>query len=90
MLKNPIRSLCFVLTMLLSFSAWAEKVNVNKATVEEIADGLHGVGPVKAEAILIHCQEEKCSKPEDLLKVKGIGTKTMEKIEKDVKFKDEK
>ncbi len=71
----------------MSFSVSAAPVNVNKASVDDIAAALSGVGPAKAEAISKHCKKVKCKKPEDLLMVKGIGEKTLKKISKDLRFK---
>ncbi|HIE39833.1 MAG TPA: DNA-binding protein [Thiomicrorhabdus sp.] len=74
--------------LIMSFSVSAASVNVNKASVDEIAAALTGIGPAKALAISKHCRNVTCKKPEDLLMVKGIGEKTLEKISKNVKFKD--
>lgn len=74
---------------ILSFNSIASPVNVNAATVEQIADSLKGIGPAKAEAISEHCKKVTCSKPEDLLEVKGIGEKTLAKITMDLRFEDE-
>jgi len=64
----------------LSPFAVAETVDVNTATSKEIASTLPGVGPSKAEAILKHCRETSCTKAEDLLAIKGIGQKGVEKM----------
>ncbi len=69
-------------------TALAAPINVNKATADEISNALPGIGPVKAQAIVKLCHESKCSKPEDLLQIKGIGEKTLSKISTDLKFKD--
>ena len=56
----------------------ANKVNINQASVEEIAI-LKNVGPKYAERIVQYRQENGPFKsPEDLMKVKGIGSKTFE------------
>lgn len=56
----------------------AEKVNINKATVEEIAE-LEKIGPKYAERIVQYRKEHgPFEKPEDITKVKGIGPKTFE------------
>lgn len=70
----------------LAFSTSVFAVNVNSASATELADGLHGIGMKKAEAILTYCHENTCAKPEDLLHVKGIGEKTLEKIKDDLEF----
>jgi len=55
-----------------------EKVNINTATVEEIAK-LEKIGPSYAERIVQYRKENgPFTKPEDILKVKGIGPKTFE------------
>jgi len=76
----------FLSTALLSLSILASPVNVNSAPAEEIAIALKGIGPSKAQAISSYCKETKCSKAEDLLNVKGIGEKTLEKIKADLRF----
>lgn len=76
------------LAFLTLFSALsnAAPVNVNKASAQEIAASLNGIGPAKAEAIADFCQKSKCSKPNDLLAIKGIGEKTLTKIAEDLRF----
>ncbi len=77
----------FVVTLLLSVSALAG-INVNSATANELAKALKGIGPKKGQAIVDYCQKNACNKPEDLLKVKGIGIKTLEKIRSELIFDD--
>ena len=76
----------FIGAMLVSLSVLASPVNVNKASAEEIAIALKGIGPSKAQAISSYCKETKCTKPADLLNVKGIGEKTLDKIKDDLRF----
>ena len=80
-----IKSILFC-SLLLSSSVFAAPVNVNTASVDEIAASLKGIGATKAAAISEHCQAVKCQKAEDLLPVKGIGEKTLEKISADLIF----
>ena len=55
-----------------------EKVNLNTATAEEIAQ-LKNIGSAYAMRIVEYRQENgPFEKPEDILKVKGIGEKTYE------------
>ncbi|MBN1832158.1 MAG: helix-hairpin-helix domain-containing protein [Deltaproteobacteria bacterium] len=56
----------------------SEKVNINTATVEEIAQ-LKNIGSAYAMRIVEYRQQNgPFEKPEDILKVKGIGEKTYE------------
>ena len=62
-------------------SAVAEdKVNVNSASVDALAELLTGIGPKKAEAIVAYREANGPFKTvDDLLNVKGIGQATLEK-----------
>lgn len=61
-------------------------LNVNTATAIEL-NKLPGVGKKSAEAIIAYRTEKgKFKSPKDLLKVKGIGKKTLEKIQPLVNF----
>lgn len=69
------------LSLLLSTSAWAaEKVNINTADAATIDRVLLNIGPSKAQAIVAHRKANGAFKsPEQLVLVKGIGLKTVEK-----------
>lgn len=55
-------------------------INVNTATVQEL-QSLPRIGSVTAERIVAYRTEHgDFRSPEDLIKVKGIGAKTLEKI----------
>ena len=76
-----IKSLLTVLaTGLFSILAWAvQPVNVNKASAEEIADSLKGVGISKAEAIVTYRSENgEFKHVDELVNVKGIGIRTVD------------
>ncbi|WP_321324701.1 helix-hairpin-helix domain-containing protein [Thiomicrorhabdus sp.] len=90
MIKNLTSAFVLTFLSLASFATFASPVNVNKASPEEISSALSGIGPSKAKAISEYCKKSKCTKPEDLLTVKGIGEKTLAKISADVRFKDSK
>ena len=56
------------------------KININQANEEQLIT-LPGIGPVKAKAIIEYrTSHGPFHHPEDLLQVKGIGAKTLEKI----------
>lgn len=56
------------------------KVNINTATIKEL-EGVTGIGPVTATRIVEHrSQNGRYNRLEDLLKVKGIGAATLEKL----------
>ena len=65
-------------------TAQAEKVNINKATAKELTQ-LKGIGPKLAERV-VHYREEfgPFKKPEDIVKVPGIGEKTYEGIKEQI------
>ena len=64
----------------------ANLTNINTATVAEI-EKLPGIGQKSAAAIVAYRTEKgKFKTPKDLLKVKGIGKKTLEKIQNLVSF----
>lgn len=69
------------LSLLLSTSAMAaEKVNINTADAATIDRVLVNIGPAKAEAIIAHRKANGAFKSaEQLVLVKGIGLKTVEK-----------
>lgn len=70
-------------------SAWAQElgaaerhcplVHVNTAGVAELQT-LPGIGPVFAERIIAARQEQPFAKPEDLLRVPGIGPKRLKAL----------
>jgi len=69
-----------LLGVMFAGSAWsADKVNINSATAEQLGQGLTGVGPAKAKAIVKHRDENgPFTSIEDLALVKGIGNATVE------------
>ncbi|MFB4166537.1 helix-hairpin-helix domain-containing protein [Virgibacillus sp. JSM 102003] len=62
------------------------KVKINYATQAEI-EGLNGIGPSKAQAIIQYREENGFFKStDDLLMVPGIGEKTLENFKDDVQI----
>ena len=89
-----ILSLCFAIPVLRSSEkvvfVQTGKLNPNVATVGELAE-LPSLGPAKAQAIVEYRQSQAGSEnafknADDLEKVKGIGSKTVEKIKPWLEF----
>ena len=63
----------------------AEPININDASAEELKENLVGVGPKKAMAII---EYREANGPfytaEELVNVKGIGPKTLEKNKENI------
>lgn len=63
----------------------AEPVNINTATADTIANGVSGIGKVRAEAIVKYREKNGPFKNVDELdKVSGIGDGTLKKIRSQV------
>jgi len=80
-----MKKLYLTLILILFFATAAfAKVNINTATVDELAT-LNGIGKAKAEAIVAYrATNGNFTTVADLSKVKGIGDKIIEKIKPDV------
>lgn len=70
-------------------AAYAAPVNINKADASTLANSIKGVGPAKAQAIVIYRRENGPFKSiHDLTKVKGIGEKLIVKNKADLQLTD--
>ncbi len=77
-----------LLTLCFSASIFASPVNINKASAQEIAQALNGVGLRKAEAIVAYRKLNGAfRKGADLVQVRGIGPSIMKKISQDIRLK---
>jgi len=88
---NTLRRILFAVVVALApLAVWGAPVNVNKADAAALAENLNGVGPKIAEAIIAYREAHgPFRKVEDLLAVKGIGPKILERIRPDVRLTDE-
>ncbi len=80
--SKKVFALCIAIAMIMVFTgpALAEetgKININTASVEELTQ-LKQIGTSYAERIVQHREKEPFKSPEDIMKVKGIGSKTYE------------
>ena len=79
----------FLLLSLYSLNTFASPVNINTADAQSIADALAGIGIKKAEAIVNYRKEKGIFKSTDeLISVKGIGKKLIEKNKADILLND--
>jgi competence protein ComEA len=75
-LRSTILALAIFLLPLVGMAG--APVDINTADAQELTT-LDGIGPQKAEAIVAYRTEHgPFASPQDLLKVKGIGEKTLE------------
>ena len=77
----------FVLLFCFALALFAN-VNINTANLKELSH-LKGIGKTKAMAIIEYRKKHPFTKIEDILKVKGIGKKTFERIKSDICVKDD-
>lgn len=65
-----------------------ESININKASAQQIADTLDGIGLKKAEAIIQYRKQHGVfSSADALMVVKGIGEATIEKNRRRIRTK---
>jgi len=75
-----LHTLFLTAILLFSSAAFAEKININNASAEQIASVMTGIGDSKAKAIVAYRSSHgKFKSVQDLENVDGIGSKTVEK-----------
>jgi competence protein ComEA len=79
--SRAVISSCFaVLLLVTSFAVFAAPVDINTADASTLAAELNGIGAAKAAAIVAYRESNGPFKRlEDLIQVKGIGAKILEK-----------
>lgn len=91
-MKIPFYNLFAALLLCVSVVAspvWAVPVDINSASAEIIADSLSGIGPKTAESIVGYREMNgPFQSADDLVNVKGIGNKTLERIRMDIRLQD--
>ena len=86
-MKQHLLSLLLIFTLFAGNLLYADPVNVNTATAEQIAENLQGIGLKKAQAIIQYREQNgKFNAAEDLLNVKGIGESTLMKNQHNLLF----
>ncbi len=77
--------------MFASFSVFAGPVNINQADAKTIAKSLNGIGLKKAQAIVQYRKDKGTfSQLSDMIKVKGIGKKIINKNKALILFENQK
>jgi len=80
MLKKVLMSLCLAMVLATGFAYAMDKININTATQSEL-QALNGVGEKTAAAIIQYREQNGMFKSvDDLVNVKGIGSKKVEKL----------
>ncbi len=75
-----LKAALFAFSLLFSAIAFAGQVNINTANESQLATNINGVGIKKASAIVAYRENNgPFKKVDDLVKVKGIGFKILEK-----------
>ena len=75
-----LKILCLSVTLFMSSLAWAGNININTADADTLSAELSGIGMKKAQAIVDYRNTYgQFSSIDDLVNVKGVSTKTLEK-----------
>ncbi len=75
---NKLAIVCFTAMLFFSAAPWADTVDINHDNAAKLALHLKGIGKTKAKAIIAYRKKHGAFKTiNELLKVKGIGKKTL-------------
>jgi len=85
MLKATIQAVFLGFCVFIAPVSQAAVVNINKANAAALTENLSGIGPKKAAAIISYRKSNGAYKSvDDLLNVKGIGEKLLQKNRNDL------
>lgn len=77
---NMIKSLVFCVCLAFAVLANAGQININTADVSTLTKEMTGIGKTRAEAIVAYRQKNgPFQSIDDLIKVTGIGNRTVER-----------
>ena len=83
-----IKTIATTIALFASAAAFAGPVNINTADADTLDAELNGVGPVTANRIVAYREANgPFAAADDIVKVKGIGQRTLEKNEGDILVK---
>lgn len=89
MFKRKLLIKIVVMALMLFSGVSFGAVNINKANAAAIAAELNGIGDAKAKAIVDYRKKHGAfKKADDLVNVKGIGKKLIEKNRSNILLKD--
>lgn len=84
-MKKRFHLLLGLILILFSAVTFAQMIDINTATADQLEKGLKGIGPSKAAAIVKYRQEHgRFNSVEELTNVPGIGDKTLAGIKDSV------
>ncbi len=84
-MRKMLTTILFLTLLGLGAPGWAAKVDINRADAAALSENLHGIGPVKARAIVDYRRKHgPFRKIDDLLNVPGIGEATLQKNRRDL------
>lgn len=90
-MKNFVRVFALLWLLVSSPFALAGVVNINTADAQTLADNIYGVGQSRAQAIIDYREAHgPFQSVDDLVQVKGIGNKLLEKNRDNLIVEDDK